>query len=126
MYIYHNKETTFLRPTKCVVLSPNPKHATPKERFNTLIATCYPHSPLIPSIPNLTIPCTHDSFQTTLLGTFPTDTASKLHILRHDCDTLCMDSTQECILEQTNKVCLGCLLIDTIKRDNKQGNILSQ
>ena len=43
--------------------------------------------------------------------TLSTDTTSKLHILRHDGNTLGMDGTQVSVFEETNKVGLCCLLL---------------
>ena len=44
------------------------------------------------------------------LRTFSTDTTCELDVLRHDGNTLCMDSTQVGIFEKTNKVCLSSFL----------------
>jgi len=44
------------------------------------------------------------------LRALSTDTAGKLNILGHDGNTLCVDSTQVSILEESNKVCLSGLL----------------
>jgi hypothetical protein len=44
------------------------------------------------------------------LCSFATNAASKLNILRHDSNTLGVNSAQVCILEQSDKVGLGCLL----------------
>jgi len=44
------------------------------------------------------------------LGTLTPDPPSQLDILGHDSDTLGMDGTKVSVLEQTDKVCLSCLL----------------
>ena len=38
------------------------------------------------------------------LGPLSSDSSSQLNVLRHDCHTLGMDSTQVGVLKQTNKV----------------------
>ena len=45
-----------------------------------------------------------------ILRTFATDTACKLYVLGHDGNTLGMDRAQVGVLEESNKVGLGCLL----------------
>jgi len=62
----------------------------------------------------------HNSFQNPLqlfapnqideLGTLSTNTTSKLNILGHDSNTLCMDSTQIGILKESDKIRLSSLL----------------
>lgn len=44
------------------------------------------------------------------LSPLSTDATSQLNVLRHDCDTLGMDSTKVGILEQTDKVSFRGLL----------------
>ena len=44
------------------------------------------------------------------LGTFATNTTSQLDILGHDRNPLGMDGAKVGILEQSNQVCLTCLL----------------
>jgi hypothetical protein len=44
------------------------------------------------------------------LGTLSTDTASQLNVLRHNGDTLGMNSAQVRVLEQADKVCLSSFL----------------
>ena len=46
----------------------------------------------------------------TYLGTFPTDTASKLDILGHDGDSFGVDGTQVSVFKQTNQIGLTSLL----------------
>eukprot|EP00804_Cyclotella_cryptica_P017063 CCRYP_003312-RB/>CCRYP_003312-RB protein AED:0.46 eAED:0.69 QI:0/0/0/1/0/0/4/0/145 len=48
--------------------------------------------------------------ESSFLGPFSTDTASKLDILGHDGHTLGVNSTQVGIFEKTNEVSLGCFL----------------
>ena len=38
------------------------------------------------------------------LSTFSSNSSCKLNILRHDCDTLCVDGAQVCVFEQSNQV----------------------
>lgn len=45
-----------------------------------------------------------------ILSPFTSDPPSQLDVLGHDGHTLRMNSTQVRVLEQTHKVCLGCLL----------------
>ena len=41
---------------------------------------------------------------------FTTNSSCKLDVLRHDCDSLSVYSTQISIFEKTNHVCLSCFL----------------
>uniref|UniRef100_A0A0K2VG34 Putative LOC101056226 [Mus musculus] n=1 Tax=Lepeophtheirus salmonis TaxID=72036 RepID=A0A0K2VG34_LEPSM len=50
------------------------------------------------------------SHTTLSLGTFTTDTASKLDVLGHNSDTLSVDGTQVGIFKKTHKICLRSLL----------------
>ncbi len=45
-----------------------------------------------------------------ILRTFTADTAGQLNVLGHDCHTLGVDSTQVCVLKETNQVSLSGLL----------------
>lgn len=45
------------------------------------------------------------------LGTLSTDSPGKLDILRHDCHTLSMDSTQISVFKKSNKVGFRGLLL---------------
>jgi hypothetical protein len=43
-------------------------------------------------------------------GSFSSDSSSKLDVLRHNSDSLCVDSAKVGIFEETNKVGLSCFL----------------
>ena len=47
------------------------------------------------------------------LGMLASDSSCQLHVLGHNCDALCVDRTQVCVLKQTYKVGLRCFLEST-------------